>query len=113
MALDIWAGPQADRLDVEGLVQAHIDNGLELRVAGGPLAGHLVNLDADAGDPRGTVTEILRLAAIGGYFVTNGASPDHAHWLAQRARARDAELVLRIEGPPRQPPGPAEPEALD
>lgn len=96
MALDIWAGQQADRIDLDALLQAHDDHGL---VIVGSCDGDTVKGDRGAG-PEGLFSELLRLAFIGADAIRvlddRPRALSHFSWVMADLQRRDAERVERL-----------------
>ena len=102
MALDIWAGEQADRLQLEELIGLHDTRGLELCLRD---TGETINLalDDDHSPCRAEAmaVEILRLAAIGAAAIRvlddRTRRLSHFSHVMRELQSRDAELARRLE----------------
>ena len=99
--LNLFAGEQADRFDLQRLIELHRERpGLILRGAGddGPTVAIM-----DDGEPStsGTVTTLLRLAAVGSLVLgqnTGASALTHLNQVFRRAEDRDRLIASTLEG---------------
>ena len=115
MPLDIFFGLDADLLDVADLADMHRKIGLELvmgtRREGAPCPVPVI-VDGELLPAEAAAIELLRLAAVGRYALTEAATHPlrSIQYVMRSAQQADRQLCLRAgvfeTTIPEQPPGP-------
>ncbi len=101
--LNLWAGEQADELDLDRMVELHRTEGLILRGARAAVPGcgkPVKILDDGVPDARAAVTALLRLAAIGAYALSRQRDLTDFRQVMSGAEARDRRLCAYLQQEP-------------
>lgn len=101
--LNLFAGEQADTLDLEALVELHRTEGLWLRGERAAVRGcgkPVMILDDGEPSARAAVTTLLRLAAVGAYALSRSRDLTHHTHVMAVAEQRDRALAALLEREP-------------